>query len=402
MDTSDARQEDRAAGAAGTGGTRPVDRPIAAAVRSYVGHICEPNSVVRVERTALSRIAEVPEGADLHAAVRSITRTVVLEDVAVAGRGFAPRLKRLVRRRRGCLRVPALVKRRADGDCTVEDLRWLYSHLNSCPDCAVLAARLNTAEWQLGAALGHLPSRAPRPATNGMPERDVQRAAPPTEPASLADPQPQAPPLARVKRSTQRPKPASDANSRIAPVPRPLTRPAARPVRRRFALGGGLLGAAAVAAVVVAATSGGGHTGAVASRAAPGGVVVATHGVRTPFAIAGGRWTVFVSPKQPWTSFTSRNAGTGLRWEPVEILARGLTAGAIDPRALHPRLQDATGRLYFADRSLGTAGSRPSGPLAVGVQTQADLAFRVAANATGLTLLFSPTKTVRVVVQLSH
>jgi hypothetical protein len=132
---------------------------------------------------------------------------------------------------------------------------------------------------------------------------------------------------------------------------------------------------------------------------------VFTRAARTPFVLAGARFSVFVNNNEAWASFAkTASAGRGKRWEIVTVDVTNLTRSGFDPRVLHYRLMGRDVN-YFADLAYGTAAdaSKPPRPLARGALVQVKLAFRVPDAAAGLQLAFDPTgHPARLLVTLGH
>lgn len=111
--------------------------------------------------------------------------------------------------------------------------------------------------------------------------------------------------------------------------------------------------------------------------------------VRDPFVLDGVRWAVFASPSQSWTQFTQSAApGPGKRWMLVAVRVRNLSRGSFVPDGLGYRLTDDAGTGYAADPEHSTTGA--AGPaIPINGLDQVQLAFRVPAGATGLTLRYA-------------
>jgi hypothetical protein len=85
----------------------------------------------------------------------------------------------------------------------------------------------------------------------------------------------------------------------------------------------------------------------------------------------------------------------GRVWVFVEVLVRNLGRPRFTPCALHYRIGDAAGAIYFPDRRAGTgaAPAQPPAALAKGALTQCHLGFQVPTQSQGRRLFFDAQST---------
>jgi hypothetical protein len=379
----------RSSSAGGDGGAATWTLHYERAVRSYLGQLVGPDRCEQASERALAELAGAPgtppEGPADIATIRSVARTVGLDELDAEARRFGRRVARAVVGRFQCAAVARRLRSRAAGRGAAGELEGFYRHLERCRTCGAFTARFDASEWRLQVELESLKPQGP---SGGGPT--LARIGPPEQFVWA--------PVAAVDRG-----PGGPWSS-----------------RRRLGLivSLALIAVAAVAVVLALRPSGGPTAPAPATsrstsgetaRATRGGPATASapvsaHGTRTPFVLAGARFAVFANPKEPWTRFAKRvSAGPGMRWELVTVRVRNLTRTDLDPRALHYRLIAAAGVNYFPNLAYGTGPDvrRPPRPLAPQALVQAKLAFAVPVSATGLELAFDPAgRPQRVVVTL--
>lgn len=232
------------------------------------------------------------------------------------------------------------------------------------------------------------------PAPAAAPEAEAPAAAPEAEPPEATPPpeeQPEATPdavAAPVPPPSWAPKPAraprTPGGGPLAALRRELLIPV-----WLTALGALALVAAAVACVVLAGQD---DSPAPAAATPAAGLEASAPRLRTlrdPFELDGVRWAVFSAPSQPWTRFQNQVLpGPGRRWVLISVRVRNLSRARFVPNGLGYRLADDSGTEFTPDPGHSTDGA--AGPvIPQNGLGQVQLAFKVPAAATGLTLRYA-------------
>lgn len=389
----------------------PVDDFYGLAVRSYIATICGPEQAPGLETHALAEIARIsapaPAGSDLSEAVSRVSRQVALGWLEHEARSLGGRVGSLVRLRRLCPAVPALLRDKGESAISGGDLDRLYRHLNDCEQCAATTARFHAAEWRLALDLASHSWGTGRSESTDVTPR-------PSGKVSADRPEPSDDVMTRPgHRGEEAPTRAGDHPVEIPPAGRGASNGTGawlRSHRRPAAVAAVSLVLAATAAAALS-TGGSRHPSAarpptsgpapavptaLPPTAPPPGALPATARQATGrrFVISGAAFVVSGAPRGPWTRFSTRVApGPGRRWRLVDVTVTNLTRVGFDPHRLHYRLVDASGTTYFPERDRGThPGARtPLGYLSRGQSSDTELAFRVADSATQLQLRFNPT-----------
>jgi hypothetical protein len=364
------------------------------AVRSYLAQLVGPDRCEQASERALAELAGAAGSAGERsvdiATIRSVARTVGLDELDAAARKLGRRAAQMIAGRIQCAAVARRLRDRADGRVAAGELEGFYRHIERCKGCGATAARFEASEWRLQV---ELESGKPEGSAGGSPRLAAVGTAEQLTwaPVGTADPGPGG------RWSWRRRRGPIAAVGVIAVV--------VVVVAAVVLAGRGSSSPTRPAPAVAGASTGPGETAtATGGGPATAGGPVSAHGTRTPFVLAGARFAVFANPKEPWTRFAKRvSAGPGMRWELVTVRVRNLTRTDLDPRALHYRLIAAAGVNYFPNLAYGTGPDvrRPPRPLAPQALVQAKLAFAVPVSATGLELAFDPAgRPQRVVVTL--
>ncbi|UTI64655.1 hypothetical protein NBH00_00245 [Paraconexibacter antarcticus] len=225
---------------------------------------------------------------------------------------------------------------------------------------------------------------APTPAPAATPEAEAPDAAPAPIPEAGAPDATASP----VPPPSWAPQPARAPGGRGAGLLAALRRELLIPVWLT-ALGALALVAAAVACVVLAGQNDGPAPVAAAPAAGLQASAPRLRTLRDPFELDGVRWAVFAAPSQPWTRFQKRVLpGPGRRWVLISVRVRNLSRARFVPNGLGYRLSDDSGTEFTPDPGHSTDAA--AGPvIPQNGLGQVQLAFKVPAAATGLTLRFT-------------
>jgi len=124
---------------------------------------------------------------------------------------------------------------------------------------------------------------------------------------------------------------------------------------------------------------------------------------RTPFVVAGVRFSVAAQPNQAWArQVRATDPGAGKRWALVSVIYRNVSRERLLAEDLRFRARSASGSLHEPAAAAGNGGSNlPAGTqIFRGTLVRGELAFKVAAEEEDMTLLIDPSAKTRIRVEL--
>lgn len=127
-----------------------------AEARAYLTRVCGSRARRRAVEHALAKITEAAAagaGPQTVERIRATVRDTALAEVERSTKTIGGRLRSLSHLRRGCADVPGLLRARATGELSADQLATLHKRLDRCSHCAALTARVDAAEWRLQTAL---------------------------------------------------------------------------------------------------------------------------------------------------------------------------------------------------------------------------------------------------------